>query len=204
MSHLVSENKSIKVVLCLEEIKSKTLGQDPDNLRNFLMKDFNYDCEEAMKLIDEAIVANIIKSAIFNGKIACRIIRADSKADHTIIVPETDEDNSHVAQNHETAVIKDSHIPPNDQPISTILTIIENFRFWLEAVEKRLMKIEDHFIGLGIPTLAINPNSGNTIQDNFYTNSLRNRISKLEKQLADENAIIDFLSAQIISKPQGI
>ena len=45
MSHLVSENKSIKVVLCLEEIKSKTLGQDPDNLRNFLMKDFNYDCE---------------------------------------------------------------------------------------------------------------------------------------------------------------
>ena len=202
MSHLVSENKSIKVVLCLEEIKSKTLGQDPDNLRNFLMKDFNYDCEEAMKLIDEAIVANIIKSAIFNGKIACRIIRADSKADHTIIVPETDEDNSHVAQNHETAVIKDS--PPNDQPISTILTIIENFRFWLEAVEKRLMKIEDHFIGLGIPTLAINPNSGNTIQDNFYTNSLRNRISKLEKQLADKNAIIDFLSAQIISKPQGI
>ena len=66
------------------------------------------------------------------------------------------------------------------------------------------MKIEDHFIGLGIPTLAINPNSGNTIQDNFYTNSLRNRISKLEKQLADKNAIIDFLSAQIISKPQGI
>ena len=204
MSHLVSENKSIKVVLCLEEIKSKTLGQNPDNLRNFLMKDFNYDCEEAMKLIDEVIVANIIKSAIFNGKIARRIIREDSKADHTIIVPETDEDNSHVAQNHETAVIKDSHIPPNDQPISIILTIIENFRFSLEAVEKRLMKIEDHFIGLGIPTLTINLNSGNTIQDNFCTNSLRNRISKLEKQLADKNAIIDFLSAQIISKPQGI
>ena len=30
---------------------------------------------------------------------------------------------------------------------------------------------------------------------------LKNRICELEKQLEDKNAIIDFLSAQIISKP---
>ena len=41
------------------------------------MKDFNYDCEKAMNFIDEAIVVNIIKSVIFNGKVACKIIRAD-------------------------------------------------------------------------------------------------------------------------------
>ena len=57
--------------------KSKNLGQNPDNLKHFLMKDFDYDREKARKLINEAIVANIIKSVIFNGEVAFRIIRAD-------------------------------------------------------------------------------------------------------------------------------
>ena len=73
----------------MEKIKSKNLGQNPDNLKHFLMKDLNYDCKKAMKLSNEAIVANIIKSIIFNGKVAFRIIRADSSTDDTIIVPET-------------------------------------------------------------------------------------------------------------------
>ena len=84
------------------------------------MKNFNLDCEKAMKLTDEAIVANIIKSLIFNGKVAFRIIRADSKADDTAVVPKTQEDNSHVVQNdviedrnccRETDVIEDSQTP---------------------------------------------------------------------------------------------
>ena len=109
-----------KVVSCLEKINSKNLGQNPDNLKDFLMKNFNLDCEKAMKLIDEAIVANIIKSVICDGKVAFRIIRADSNADDTIVVPETQEDNSHVVQNdviedrnccRETDVIEDSQTP---------------------------------------------------------------------------------------------
>ena len=44
----------------MEKIKSKNLGQNLDNMKDFLIKDFNYDCETAMKLIDEAIVANRI------------------------------------------------------------------------------------------------------------------------------------------------
>ena len=47
-----------RVVLCSEKIRSKNLGQNPDNLKQFLMKDFNYECEDAMKLIDEAINSN--------------------------------------------------------------------------------------------------------------------------------------------------
>ena len=114
------------------------------------MKDFNYNCEKATKLIDEAIVANITKSAIFSGKVAFRIIRANSNADDNIIVSETQESNSYVAQNdiiedrnccRETGVIEDSQNPPDDQQISN--TIIENFRSMLEAAEKRFMKIED-------------------------------------------------------------
>ena len=63
------------------------------------------------------------------------------------------------------------------------------------------MKIEDHMIGLSNPICTINPN---TAQDNFYTNLLKNWIAELEKQLAGKNAIIDFLSAQIISKPPDL
>ena len=80
-----------KVVLCLEKIKSKNLGQNPDNLKHFLLKDFNCDCEDAIKLIDEALAANIIKSVIFNGKVAYRIVRVDSVGDDTVLVPETQE-----------------------------------------------------------------------------------------------------------------
>ena len=47
----------------------------------------------------------------------------------------------------------------------------------------------------------MNSNSKDISNDNFYTGLLKNRISELEKQLADKNAIIEFLSAQIISKP---
>ena len=95
------------------------------------MKDFNYDCEEAMKLIDEAIVANMIKSVIFNSKVALKIIRPDSNADDTIIVPETQEDNSHVVENDvtedrncctETGVIEGSQTPPDNKQLSNILT----------------------------------------------------------------------------------
>ena len=108
------------------------------------MKDFNYDCAKASKLIDEAIIANITKSVIFSGKVAFRIIMANSNA-------ETQEGNSYLVQNdiiedrnccRETGVIEDSQNPPDDQQISN--TIIENFRSMLEAAEKRFMKIEDH------------------------------------------------------------
>ena len=47
---------SNKVVLCVEKIKNKNLRQSLDNMRHFLMKDYNYDCEETTKLIDKAIV----------------------------------------------------------------------------------------------------------------------------------------------------
>ena len=180
----------------MQKTNCKNLGQNPDNLKHFLMIDFNYNCEKAMKLIGEVIVANIMKSITFIGKVAFRIIRADSNADDTIIVPERLQDNSHIVQNNaiedrncctETAVIEDSQTALDDQQISNILNIIENFRTSLEAVEKSFS----------------NPISGtnqNTRQDNFYRHLLKNRISELEKLLADKNAIIDFLSAQIKKK----
>ena len=67
--------------------------------------------------------------------------------------------------------------------------------------EKRFLKIEDHLISLSYSKSTVNSNSRDSSNDNFYTSLLKNRISELEKQLADKYAIIEFLSAQIISKP---
>ena len=36
-----------KIVSHLEKIKSKYVGQSPDNLKYFLLEDFNYDREDA-------------------------------------------------------------------------------------------------------------------------------------------------------------
>ena len=89
-----------KVLLCPEKIISKNLGQNPDKLKHFSLKDFNCDCEDAIKLIDEALAVNIIKSVIFNGKAAYRIVRADSVGDDTVLVPDTqdiNDNNEHVS-----------------------------------------------------------------------------------------------------------
>ena len=60
------------------------------------------------------------------------------------------------------------------------------------------MKTENHLTGISSSKSATDP--GN-VNDNFYTDMLENRISKLEKQLSEKNAVIDFLTSQFITKP---
>lgn len=74
-----------------KKIKSKNKGQNPDNLKHFLLKHFNCDCEDIMKFTDETLAANVVKFDIFNGKVAHRIMRADSVGDVTVLVTETQE-----------------------------------------------------------------------------------------------------------------
>ena len=50
------------------------------------MGDFHHACEDATKLIDGVKAANVIKSAIFNGKVTYRIVRAGSVGDDTVLV----------------------------------------------------------------------------------------------------------------------
>ena len=62
-----------KVILCLQKIKSKNLGQNQDNLKSLLVKDYEYSSELVQKLINEAVKANIMKSIMFNGTTSYRI-----------------------------------------------------------------------------------------------------------------------------------
>ena len=132
-----------KVVECLEKIKGKNMGQNPDVL-HFLMKDYDYQNEDA-------IVANAMKSVIFNGKVAYRIARTDSAADDTLFVPDTQESDCNDAENNKnTQIVEDTQIVSEQQGNKdvNISTIIENFRSSLEVIDNRFLKIEDHLIGL--------------------------------------------------------
>ena len=123
-----------KVILCLENIKGKNLGQNPDNLTRFLIKDFGYEKEDADKLIEEAICANVIKSVIFNGKVSYRIVRTDSVTDDTVLAPDTQEitmKDNYEENSNTTVVIEDTQISSEQQQRSSdydIATFMEKFR----------------------------------------------------------------------------
>ena len=83
-----------KVVLSLQKIKSKNLGQNQENLVHYLVKDFGFSNDEAEILIVDAVKANAIKSGIFNGKTSCRIVKTDNVSDATVLFLDTQEKNT--------------------------------------------------------------------------------------------------------------
>ena len=131
-----------KVILCSENIKGKNLGQNPDNLTRFLIKYFGFEKEDADKLIEETVCANIIKSVIFNRKVSYRIVRMDSVTDDTVLAPDTQEitikDNCDENSNT-TVAIEDTQISSEQQQGSSdydVSTFMEKFRSWLDLIEK--------------------------------------------------------------------
>ena len=189
-----------KVVACLEKIKGKNMGQNEDNLLHFLMKDYVIQNEDAKKLIEEALLAKIIKSVIFNGKVAYRIVRADPVND-SLFVQETQESEcNNEDDNSNTQIVEDTLVVSDHQGNTglvseqndNIATVLENFRSSLEAIENRFLKIEDHLIGLSSNSATTLNRKDNEMFENFYFDLLKKRISELEKQLSEKNAIIDF------------
>ena len=143
-----------KVILCLENIKGKNLGQNPDNLISFLIKDFGYKKEDADKLIEEAICPNVRKSVIFNGKVSYRIVKTDSVTEDTVLAPDTQEitrKDNHKENNKITVIIEDIQVYSEQQQRNSdynIATFMEKFRSSFDLIKNRFLKIEDHLIGL--------------------------------------------------------
>ena len=158
-------------------------------------------------MIEVAICANVLKSVIFSGKVSYRIVRTDSVTYDTVLAPDTQEitmKGNHKENSNTTVVIEDTQVSSEQQQRNSdydIATFIEKFRSSLDLTEKRFLKIEDRLIGLSYSKSTVNSNSRDTSSDKFYTGLLKSQISESEKQLADKNAIIEFLSVQIISKP---
>ena len=76
--------------------------------KHFLWKDFNYDCEDATKLTDEAVTANVIEYVIFNGEFAYWMFRADSVADDTVLLQESQETDDNDEQNIDPIILEGS------------------------------------------------------------------------------------------------
>ena len=51
----------VDVVSCLKKIKTKNLGQNKDNLINYLGKDYRYNEESANKVIEKAVKENVVR-----------------------------------------------------------------------------------------------------------------------------------------------
>ena len=88
--------------------------------------------------------------------------------------------------------------------IDDVSTIIESKLNDLnETIEKRLHHLEDQIIGLQNLNQSGNVVSNEPVASSgFYVDLLKSRISELEKQLLEKNAVINFLTLQLISKPQ--
>ena len=198
-----------KVISCLQKIKGKNLGQNHDNLMNFLVKDYECSPEIAENLIEEAVETNIVKSIIFNGKKSYRVVKTDSFDDATILVPDTQTGNSEDERTDDdtnTIFPEESTTGKNivEKREESISVLIENkFSSLIQSIEKRFHNIPDKTIGFQNMNLPRNSVNLTTPENNSYVELLKNRISDLEKQLTEKNAVINFLTTQLVTKSQG-
>ena len=133
------------VVSCFKKIKTKNLGQNKDNLINYLSKDYVYNKQSANKVIEKAVKENVVRIVLFNGKNSYRIVE---NGENTMIVPETQLNDTQLNDADTTEAISEernalTHML-NDEIISTLEKKFETFS---ESIERRLLNIEEQIIG---------------------------------------------------------
>ena len=195
----------VDVVLSLKKIKTKNLGQNKHNLINYLSKDYGYNKESANEVIEKAIKENVVRIILFNRKNSYRIVE---NRENTIIVPETqlndtqlnDADTTEaISEERNTLTIEETVVGTpahmlNDEIISTLEKKFETFS---ESIERRLLNIEEQIIGARDSRIE---KIGDDNSDNaFCLNLLKNRISELELQIIEKDAVINFLSNQLVN-----
>ena len=204
-----------QVILSLQKIKSKNLGQNQENLVNYLVKDYSFSSDEAEILIVEAVKAKVIKSVIYNRKTSYRIVEANCAGDATVLVPDTQEETSDDIVTGDTIILNEPEVSISKDTAANTLqdiqevdisTIIERkFDILNNNIERRFHKIEDQIMGMQLSNLPGSKVNGEVTSENFLcVDILKNRILELEKQLSMKNNIIDFLTAQLIAKSHDV
>ena len=205
-----------KVILYLQKIKSRNLGQKQGNLEHYLVKDYRFSNNEAEILIADVVKANTIKSVIFNGKTSYRIVRTDNVSDATVLFLDTQEKTPEDVTTedaiilHETDAItktRGTDTISNEQEVDDVSAPIERkFTDLSDKLEKWLQNIEDQIIDMQLSNLSGNNVSGKAVtSENFlHVDILKNRILELEKQLSEKNTIIDFLTKQLVANSHDI
>ena len=210
-----------KVILSLQKIKSKNLGQNQENLVHYLVKDYSFSNDEAEILIVDAVKANAIKSVIFNGKTSYRIVKTDNVSDATVLFPDTQEKTPEDITTEDAIILDETdaitttrdtatNTISNEQEVDDVSALIERkFNDLSNKVERRhniLQNIEDQIIGMQLSNLSGNNVSGKAVTSEtfLHVDILKNRILELEKQLSEKNTTIDFLTKQLVANSRDI
>ena len=107
------------IILSLQKIKSKNLGQNQENLVNYLVKDYRFSNDEAEILIVDAVKANAIKSVIFNGKKSYRIVKTDNVSDATVLFPDTQEETPEDITTEDTIILDETEASTSTRDTAT-------------------------------------------------------------------------------------
>ena len=181
-----------------------------------MVKEYSFIHAEAETLMDQAVQSNVVRSMLFNGKTSYRIVKSDSFDDATILLPDTqvDTEEDDIAANtiihNKTAdnlsTTETSTKTTGDKhEVDDITTFIERkFNDLSQIMEKRLHKLEDEIIGLQNLSLSGNVTTNKPVisDSDLCTDLFKNCIVELENQLSEKNAIINYLTMQLIPKSQ--
>ena len=131
----------IDVISCLKKIKKKGLGQNKENLTNYLVKDHGYDKVNATESIERAVEDEAVKIVQFNGKDSYRIIAKD---DTTILAPDTQstelESSDCILETECRQIINETAV---ENPTLNTEAVEKLFKDFVKSVENRLFAIED-------------------------------------------------------------
>ena len=98
------------VILPLQKIKGKNLGQNQENLVHYLLKDYSFSNNEAEILIVDAVKANAIESIIFNGKTSYRILKTDNVNHPTVLFPDTQAEAPEDITTEDTIILDETEV----------------------------------------------------------------------------------------------
>ena len=85
-----------------------------------------------------------------------------------------------------------------DENVSVLID--KKYSSLIEYIEKRFHILDDQVIGMqniNLPRNIVNPA---TSENGLYVDLLKNRISELENQLTEKNAVISYLTTQLVAK----
>ena len=171
------------VISCLKKIKKKNLGQNKENLTNYLVKDYGYYKVNATELIERAVEDEAVKIVQFNDKDSYRII---AKVDTTILAPDTQsaelESSGCILETECTQIINETAV---ENPTPNTEAVEKFFKDFVKSVENRLFAIEDRLIGANLDVKSVK--NGSEEKDICFK-ILTNRVSELERQILEKAA----------------
>ena len=180
------------VLSCLKKIKKKSLGQNKENLTNYLVKDYGYDKVNATELLERAVEDEDVKIVQFNGKDSYRIIAKD---DTTTLAPDTQslelESSDCILETECTQIINETAV---ENPTPNTEAVEKLFKDFVKSVEKRLLAIEDPLICANLDVKSVE--NGSEEKDICFK-ILTNRVSEMERQILEKDNVINFLTKEL-------